>query len=68
MNLTTLATQLNAHLHRLETQYPKRYYHAGALLIGRHIEAWTHSYQHAQKMTKAEASAYLGTLTREVAR
>jgi hypothetical protein len=64
MNLPTLAAQLNSHLHRLEAQYPTRYCHAGALLIGHHIETWTHTYEQTQRLTKTEATAYLSSLVR----
>jgi hypothetical protein len=65
-NLVTLATQLNTRLRRLEAQAPKDYYYAGAMVVGRKVHTWTHSYQPAQRHTLAEAVTYLATLAGEV--
>lgn len=64
LTLAQLATQLDRRLKHLEAQTPQAYYHAGAMTAGRSIEAWTHSYHHAQRLTKQEALAYLSTLSK----
>jgi hypothetical protein len=61
-SLTDIAYLINNTLKRCERRTPKAYYYPGACVEGRRIHVWTHSYQPAQKLTKAEALTYLKAL------
>jgi hypothetical protein len=56
--LAEVAQVLHWVLRRCEAQAPQNFYPAGAAVIGRHIEAWTHAHRPSQTLTKADAIAY----------
>lgn len=59
--LSQVAAALHERLTHREAQQPQSYYYAGAMVVGRRIHAWTHSYHPATKLTKAEAIHALNT-------
>jgi hypothetical protein len=62
ISLTDIAHLIDNTLKRCERRTPKAYYNPGAYVEGRRIHVWTHSYQPAHKLTKAEALTYLTAL------